>query len=84
MTNGVLKMPLPKSEQKYSYADYLTWDEDERWEILDGVPYMQAAPSRVHQEISGELYLQFGSYLRDKPCKIYHAPFCVRLDAKKE
>lgn len=76
-------MPLPKPEQKYSYADYLTWDENERWEIIDGVPYMQAAPSRVHQEISGELYLQFGTYLKGKPCKVYHAPFCVRLDIEK-
>lgn len=77
-------MPLPKPEQKYSYADYLTWDENERWEIIDGVPYMQAAPSRVHQEISGELYLQFGTYLKGKPCKVYHAPFCVRLDIEKD
>lgn len=76
-------MPLPKLDQKYSYADYLTWDEEERWEILDGVPCMQAAPSRIHQEISGELYLQFGSYLKGKPCKVYHAPFCVRLDVEK-
>ena len=76
-------MLLPKPEQKYSYADYLTWDEDERWEIIDGIPYMQAAPSRIHQEISGELYLQFGSYLKGKPCKVYHAPFCVSLDVEK-
>ena len=77
-------MPLPKSEQKYSYADYLTWDECERWEILDGVPYMQAAPSRIHQEISGELHRQFANYLLNKPCKVYHAPFCVRLDIEKD
>lgn len=76
-------MPLPNPEQKYSYADYLTWDENERWEIINGGPYLQAAPSRVHQEISGELYLQFGKYLKGKPCKMYHAPFCVRLDAEK-
>ena len=73
-------MPLPKPEQKYSYADYSTWDENERWEILDGVPYMQAAPSRIHQEISLSLLMQFGNYLQGKPCKVYHAPFCVRLD----
>ena len=73
-------MPFPKPEQKYSYADYLTWDENERWEILDGVPYMQAAPSRIHQEISLSLLMQFGNYLQGKPCKVYHAPFCVRLD----
>ena len=56
-------MPLLKSEQKCSYADYLTWDENERWEILDGVPYMQAAPSRIHQEVSMELSTQFHTYL---------------------
>lgn len=76
-------MTLLKPEQKYSYADYLTWGEDERWEILEGVPFMQATPSRIHQEISGELYRQFANYLQEKPCKIYHAPFCVRLDNEK-
>ncbi len=72
-----------KSEKKYSYSDYLTWDENERWEILDGIPYMQAAPSRIHQEVSGELYRQFANYLQGKTCKVYHAPFCVRLDVEK-
>lgn len=75
-------MPLPKQEQLYSYADYLTWDECERWELLEGVPYMQATPLRIHQEISGELYRQFANFLKGKPCKVYHAPFCVRLDIK--
>jgi len=76
-------MPLPKPEQKYSYADYLTWDESERWEIIDGVPYMQAAPSRIHQEISMELSTQFHNYLKGKTCRVFAAPFCVRLDIEK-
>ncbi len=73
-------MPLPKQEQIYTYADYLTWDEKERWEILDGVPFMQAAPSRIHQEISMELSTQFHTYLKGKLCRVFAAPFCVRLD----
>lgn len=77
-------MPLLKPEQKYSYADYLTWDEAERWEIIDGIPYMQATPSRRHQEISGELYRQISNYLHDKTCMVYHAPFCVRLDIEND
>lgn len=77
-------MPLPKQEQKYSYADYLTWNQDERWEIFDGVPYMQAAPSRIHQEISMELSSQIHAYLKDKPCSVFAAPFCVRLDTQKK
>lgn len=76
-------MPLPKSNQKYSYADYLSWNEDERWEIIDGLPYMKAAPSRVHQEILMELSKQLAVYLTGKSCKIYPAPFCVRLDNVK-
>ena len=72
-------MPLSQEEKQYTYADYLTWSEDERWEIIDGVAYMQAAPSPIHQEISGGLFAQFYNYLLGKPCKIYHAPFCVRL-----
>ena len=76
-------MPLPKSEQIYSYVDYLTWDEDVRWELLDGIPYMQAAPSRIHQEMSLSLLMQFAIYLQGKSCKVYHAPFCVRLDVEK-
>lgn len=77
-------MPLQKPEQKYSYADYLTWDECERWEIIDGIPYMQATPSRRHQEISGELYRQISNYLHDKTCMVYHAPFSVRLDIEND
>jgi len=53
-------MLMPQENKKYTYADYLTWPENERWEIIDGVPYMQAAPSWQHQAISRELMLQFG------------------------
>ncbi|MDR3599478.1 MAG: Uma2 family endonuclease [Desulfosporosinus sp.] len=80
-------MPLPREEGKYSYADYLTWPEGERWEIFDGIAYMQATPSPIHQEISGGLFAQFHNYLSGKPCKVYPAPFCVRLikdDKKKD
>ncbi len=76
-------MPLPKQAIQYSYADYLTWGEDERWEIVDGIPYMHVAPSRAHQAILMELSRQISNYLVGKPCKVYPAPFCVRLDVEK-
>jgi Uma2 family endonuclease len=72
-------MPLPQDEGNYSYNDYLTWPEAERWEIIDGTAYMNAAPSPIHQEISGGLFAQFHNYLAGKPCKVYAAPFCVKL-----
>ena len=79
-------MPLPHEKGKFSYADYLTWPEEERWEIIDGIAYMQATPSPIHQEILGGLFAQFYNYLSGKECKVYPAPFCVKLfkdDEKK-
>lgn len=68
-------MPISESKKKYTYADYLTWPEGERWEIIDGVPYMQAAPSWQHQAISGNIFGQFYEYLKGKPCQVFAAPF---------
>ncbi|MGL6174568.1 MAG: Uma2 family endonuclease, partial [Cellulosilyticaceae bacterium] len=77
-------MPLPQSTHKYTYADYLTWPTEERWEILDGIAYMQAAPSWQHQSISTELVTQFSMYLQGKSCKVFHAPFDLRLPESTE
>ena len=67
-------------EIKYTYKDYLRWDGKVRYELIDGVAYAMAAPSRLHQKISGELFRQLSNFLRGKPCEVYHAPFAVRLN----
>jgi Uma2 family endonuclease len=72
-------MPLAKEQPYYTYADYLEWDENERYEIIDGEAYMMATPSRIHQEISMALSTAIHNFLKDKPCKVYAAPFSVRL-----
>ena len=72
-------MPLPQEDRKYTYADYLTWPEDERWEIIDGIAYMMTAPTWQHQAISRELNRQISNYLFDKPCKSFAAPFDLRI-----
>lgn len=73
-----------KKNEKYTYADYLTWPEGERWEIIEGIPYnMSPAPSRRHQGLSVVLTQLFYTYLRGKACKVYHAPFDVRLPKNK-
>lgn len=75
-------MALPDKTQteKFSYADYLSWPDEERWEIIDGDVFdMSPAPSPVHQEILVNLVFCFKDYLKDKPCKVYPAPFDVRL-----
>ncbi|HVJ49936.1 Uma2 family endonuclease [Desulfitobacterium sp.] len=77
-------MPIPQSDKKYTYTDYLTWPEDERWEIIEGVPYMHAAPTWQHQSISGELYRQISNYLVDNPCRVFASPFDLRLPEANE
>lgn len=87
-------MPLPQEKRKYTYEDYLSWDEDEHIEIIDGVPYytygdeiiegapvMQAAPSTSHQTIITELIYKIRSFLEGKPCRVFPAPFSVWLES---
>ena len=71
-------MALPQEKQS-TYADMLTWSEEERVELIYGQPHMMAPPSRRHQEILTTILLQLGSFLKDKKCKVYPAPFGVRL-----
>ncbi len=78
-------MGLPSEKAStYTYSDYLSWPDDERWEIIEGEAYnMSAAPSTRHQLIAGELYRQIANFLSDKPCKVIIAPFDVRLSAEE-
>ncbi|MFZ3101753.1 MAG: Uma2 family endonuclease [Desulfitobacteriaceae bacterium] len=77
-------MPLPQENKKYTYADYLTWPENERFEIIDGVPLLQSAPTWQHQSISGELYRQISNYLVNNPCRVFASPFDLRLPEANE
>jgi Uma2 family endonuclease len=74
-------MGLPRRDaQLHTYADYLAWPDDLRYELIDGVAYlMTPAPSRPHQEIVGQIYRQAANALQGKACRAYVAPFDVRL-----
>ena len=64
----------------YTYADYLTWQFDERVELIKGfIRKMSPAPNRKHQEVSMTLAGIFYNILKNKKCKKFHAPFDVRL-----
>jgi Uma2 family endonuclease len=74
-------MALARRDARYhTYGDYLTWPDDIRCELVDGVAYMMSpSPNRVHQEITGEIYFQARSALEGSRCRAYIAPFDVRL-----
>lgn len=72
-------MTLAIDKDRYTFADYLTWDEQERMELYEGIPVALASPSEKHQSILFEFGRQLGNYLEGKSCRAYHAPFDVRL-----
>lgn len=70
-----------KTERRYTWQDYLTWPDEERWEVINGEAYdMTLSPTERHQRI----VINFGSILRTKlsssPCQVYVAPLDVYLD----
>ncbi len=74
-----MSAPLHLKKQ-HTYADYLEWPEDERWELIDGVAYnMGPAPSTRHQLVSGALFAQIHHFLAEKECSVLSAPFDVRF-----
>jgi Uma2 family endonuclease len=73
--------------KRYSYAEYLAWIDDKRRELVDGfIKMMSPAPGRKHQEVSGNLFSHLHRFLKKNKgaCKVYHAPFDVRLPINGE
>lgn len=68
-----------KNNRVYTYDDYMATPEGVRIEIIDGEIFNMAPPSRMHQEISIALSSGINNFLKDKPCKVYAAPFGVFL-----
>jgi Uma2 family endonuclease len=67
-------------DDKFTYADYLDWPDDERWEIIDGGAFaMSPTPTVRHQKITGSLFNAFYNYLSGKPCQVFVAPVDVLL-----
>ena len=74
-------MKALQEEKRYTYSDYLAWDDDVRYELIDGIPYMLASPSVEHQRVLRGLFGQLYVFLEGKPCEVFSAPFDVRLNA---
>jgi len=74
-------MGLPQRDTDYhTYGEYLTWADDVRYELIDGVAYLMApAPTLDHQDVVGEVFRQLANALLDKPCRAYVSPVDVRL-----
>jgi Uma2 family endonuclease len=74
-----------KDTHHHCYSDYLTWPDDIRYELIDGIAYaMSPAPDLAHQDVVGEIYHQARSALQGKPCRAFIAPVDVRLPKQDE
>ena len=75
-------MSINKEPKLYTCEDYYGLPDDEKAELINGfLIYNMAPPSRIHQEILGELHYQLKNYIKKKngKCKVYPAPFSVKL-----
>lgn len=67
--------------KKVSYEEFMEIYEksDLRMEFINGEIVLLRSPSVVHQEISGNLHVEFKEYLKEKQCKVFYAPFDVHF-----
>ena len=69
----------------YTYADYLMWQFKERVELIKGKIFkMSPAPGSFHQEVSWQLTREIDKVFHKTSCKMFAAPFDVRLINFKE
>ena len=80
--NSFSKVEEPDASASYTYADYLKWQFDERPELFRGKIYKLSAPDTKHQVLSGNILVPIALFLKKKSCKVFAAPFDVRLPVK--
>ena len=72
--------------KRYTYADYLTWMDDVRRELIEGFIKLFPAPRPAHAEVSFNISWNLGTILKKYKgkCKVYGAPFDVRFPKNGE
>ena len=74
----------PAHRGQYTLADYYALPAERRAELIDGVLYDMAAPTKVHQLIMLKMALQLEPCVSAHPgCQLFVAPLDVCLDNDK-
>ncbi len=64
----------------FSWDNYRTWPDDQRWEIIGGEAFnMSPAPLVRHQWIQHNLDRILGNHFLNKKCDVFPAPTDVKL-----
>jgi Uma2 family endonuclease len=76
---------LKKENRIYTYRDYASWPDDERWEIIEGEAYSMSPGAKAsHQRYLRRLLNKFENYLEGKTCEVFDSPFDVVLPEEGE
>lgn len=70
--------------KKVSYEEFLEISEKStlRMELLNGEIIILSSPNIGHQEILGRMHLLFHDFFKGKKCRVFLAPFDVRIKKK--
>ena len=75
-----------EGQGKYTVEDWLNISEDRRVELIDGLIYDMATPTRIHQGFVMGISSAIHAYIQRKggECRVYPAPFSVQLNRDED
>jgi Uma2 family endonuclease len=66
--------------KRYTWDDYRTWPDDQRWEVVGGEAYaMSPSPTARHQIVQTRLARRLDEFFDGKPCRAIVSPMDVKL-----
>ena len=71
-----------KTKGRFTYDDYLTWVDEPRQEIINGVSYAMASPTVRHQTLIVNLTLVMGPFFKSSGNFLAASPMISRLRTK--
>ncbi|MBR4209150.1 MAG: Uma2 family endonuclease [Lachnospiraceae bacterium] len=71
-----------EKEKRYTIKDYLSFPEEKRCELIDGVIYDMSAPTTIHQYIGSAVWEKLRNHIRSKngSCVPFISPIDVQPD----
>lgn len=74
---------LALQQRKYTYEDLQNFEDEKRYELINGELYLMSSPTTLHQKIVGEIYVQLHNYLKGKKCQAFVSPLDVCLSGAR-
>ncbi len=74
---------LALQRKNYTYEDLQNFEDEKRYELINGELYLMSSPTTLHQKIVGEIYVQLHNYLKGKKCQAFVSPLDVCLSGVK-